>query len=110
MKLIEAGGEGFKGQDSDIFKAEVVQHLLSLQVSHPQLREAIQEVCVGSAAMMSCAFSFNNVWEQACLETCLGTDQAMHDARSLCARRLYTAQACLLRCCENLVQGTSVSA
>ncbi len=44
MKLIEAGSEGAKGQDSDVFKAEVVQHLLSLQVSHPQLREAIQEV------------------------------------------------------------------
>lgn len=44
VKLIEAGGEGIKGQDSDTFKAEVVQHLLTLQVSHPQLREAIQEV------------------------------------------------------------------
>ena len=45
VKLIEAGGEGFKGQDSDTFKAEIVQHLLTLQVSHPQLREAIQEAC-----------------------------------------------------------------
>lgn len=44
VKLIEAGSEGAKGQDSDVFKAEVVQHLLTLQVSHPQLREAIQEV------------------------------------------------------------------
>lgn len=43
MKLVEAGGEGAKGQDSDTFKAEIVQHLLTLQVSHPQLREAIQE-------------------------------------------------------------------
>lgn len=45
MKLVEAGGEGSKGQDSDTFKAEIVQHLLTLQVSHPQLREAIQEAC-----------------------------------------------------------------
>lgn len=45
VKLIEAGGEGAKGQDSDTFKAEVVQHLLTLQVTHPQLREAIQEAC-----------------------------------------------------------------
>lgn len=44
VKLVEAGGEGGKGQDSDVFKAEVVQHLLTLQVSHPALREAIQEV------------------------------------------------------------------
>ncbi len=44
MKLVEAGSEGVAGQDSDVFKAEVVQHLLTLQVSHPQLREAIQEV------------------------------------------------------------------
>jgi len=44
VKLVEAGSEGVAGQDSDVFKAEVVQHLLTLQVSHPQLREAIQEV------------------------------------------------------------------
>jgi len=44
VKLVEAGSEGVTGQDSDVFKAEVVQHLLTLQVSHPQLREAIQEV------------------------------------------------------------------
>lgn len=44
MKLVEAGPEGRAGQDSDSFKAEMVQHLLTLQVSHPQLREAIQEV------------------------------------------------------------------
>ena len=51
VKLIEAGGEGMKGQDSDTFKAEVVQHLLTLQVSHPQLREAIQEACCFSFAI-----------------------------------------------------------
>lgn len=44
VKLVEAGPEGKAGQDSDSFKAEMVQHLLTLQVSHPQLREAIQEV------------------------------------------------------------------
>ena len=44
VKLVEAGSEGAAGQGGDVFKAEVVQHLLTLQVSHPQLREAIQEV------------------------------------------------------------------
>ena len=56
VKLIEAGGEGFKGQDSDTFKAEIVQHLLTLQVSHPQLREAIQEACLVST--LPCILSF----------------------------------------------------
>lgn len=44
VKLVEAGPEGKAGEDSHTFKAEMVQHLLTLQVSHPQLREAIQEV------------------------------------------------------------------
>ena len=50
MKLVEAGSEGVQEQDSEAFKAEVVQHLLTLQVSHPQLREAIQEVSSAAEA------------------------------------------------------------
>ena len=50
VKLVEAGPEGKAGQDSDSFKAEMVQQLLTLQVSHPQLREAIQE-----ASLLACS-------------------------------------------------------
>ena len=51
VKLVEAGPEGKAGQDSDTFKAEMVQHLLTLQVSHPQLREAIQEASPAAYCM-----------------------------------------------------------
>ena len=59
VKLVEAGSGEVKGQDSATFKAEVVQHLLTLQVSHPQLREAIQEVCLPAVFSWynSCSFS-----------------------------------------------------
>lgn len=63
MKLVEAGGEGSKGQDSDTFKAEIVQHLLTLQVSHPQLREAIQEACPLLHAVMLSPFAQPNFEE-----------------------------------------------
>ena len=56
VKLVEAGGEGGKGQDSDVFKAEVVQHLLTLQVSHPALREAIQEVMPPQPCSSACIY------------------------------------------------------
>jgi hypothetical protein len=44
VKLLETATEGHPDPANTPFKAQVVQHLLTMQVNHPQLRAAIREV------------------------------------------------------------------
>ena len=63
VKLLEAATEGHPDPANTPFKAQVVQHLLTMQVNHPQLRAAIREVhtalgCLSELAWEPCLVTF----------------------------------------------------
>lgn len=100
-----------KGQDSDTFKAEVVQHLLTLQVSHPQLREAIQEVCCQyshhacTASELACLQTehthIQHMWHQCCIDAYPASPLELCSGESACSigMQISWLHMLLMSCC-----------